>query len=220
MRITITTGFIVLAFLSLSQELTSAEIKKLKIKKIAVGTMMKGALVDGRHEVFYDANGNDTAVYIDGKKAGFKKIEYNKKNAPARIIAYDKEGKITSVSTYTYKADGSYSISNKDAEFGLQNIYSHDKTGRLLQLQLPDGSVIKYVYSAGRLVKRYSVSQKDGTRLMDIFTYDKKGKLAKQESSGEYPSSTTFEYDNSGLLKKMITVSEGESYVQEYAYAY
>ena len=200
---------------------TAAEIKKMKIKKISTTTRENGENAATTTIIYYDAIGNDTARYTDGKRISYKIIKYDTKQRPETITSFSPEGKETEKTIFTYKPDGSYTSLNTDARFGMKNNYQYDKNGKLLQLTIPEGSVLKYVYnSKGLLTKLYSIPKGNGVKFTTTYTYNEKNKLIVSKSTGGNPVNNKYEYDSTGLLKKSESISAEYSITSTYEYGY
>lgn len=210
-----------------AQELTPAEIKKLKIKKISTITKNKYSDVSTHTEWLYDANGNDTAKYVGGKRVSYKIIIYNSQQQVTSITEYSgSDGKETQKTIFTYKSDGSFSSVNTDVQFGMKVTEVYDTKGRMLNLTIPDGSVIKCVYNTkGQVIKSFSIPKNGGVKFTNNYTYNNKGKLISLVNKGEYSSANTYQYDVKNLLQKKTTTFINESGEKEvttetYTYSY
>ncbi|HMC98838.1 MAG TPA: RHS repeat domain-containing protein [Ferruginibacter sp.] len=200
---------------------TAAEIKKLKIKKITATTKDNASSDAATVLTYYDANGNDTAKYTNGVRSSYQKITYDAKQRPLTIAIYSGGDRQTETTTFTYKTDGSSTAVNADVQFGLKNNYVYDSKGRLTQLTIPDGTAIKYVYNGkGLLTKEYSVPRNDGVKFSTVYTYNAKNKLILSKRTGDYASSTRYEYDSKGLMNKMQSTNGEQSSVTTYEYGY
>ena len=155
LRSYLTICFVCAGLSGMAQELSSLEIKAKKIKRQTVTKKYADGTTDITAKE-YDQWGNDTAAYHNGEKYTSTVITYAAGGKAEKATVYDKERKEKEFNTYSYKPDGSYTISNKDAAFGLTYTYNYDKAGRLLQYRIPDGTVIRYTYNAkGQLVTPY-----------------------------------------------------------------
>jgi YD repeat-containing protein len=197
--------FLFTAGIASAQQPTANEIRKLKIKKISWAE--EGG--SSKTEIYYDANGNDTAQYAYGIKSYYKTIEYDAKQCINSIKQFSAEGEETENTIYTYKPDGSFTTVNKDKKYGLVNKETYNKKGQIVSHTVPDGSIRHYEYNTKeQLVKLYSEPKNDGVKFTNTYTYNKAGKLVSQQNTGEYPATYKYEYDNKGLLKK-LTVKTG-----------
>ena len=219
-------GSILLSNTVISQGPGAAEIKKLKIKKMIVYYGEKGKEGTSIASAYFDANGNDTADYTSGKRISYKVIEYDAMQRPKTIMAFSDKNEQKDKTIFTYKTDGSFVAINTDTQFGLKNTDIFDKKGLQLTHTVPDGSVHKYVYNAkGQLSKVFSVPRNDGVKFTREYTYNAAGKLISSINKGDFPFSSTYEYDTKGLLKKVKSTSVNESSkkeisVQNYEYGY
>jgi len=173
---------------------------------------------------FYNEKGNDTAVYYAGQLHEAKKYEYDNKNRITKITGYNTEGE-SETTTYTYKPDGSFSTINIDKQFGLAYKETYDKTGKLLKMVIPDGSIHTYTYnSKGQLIKVHATPKNDGVKKTTIYTYNAKGQLAFEKTTGDYPADVKYIYDSKGLLVKSINIfsinGEKESITSLYTYEF
>jgi hypothetical protein len=221
------TGLIFLSNALIAQELTAAEIKKLKIKKITVETIEKDEHESKRSktEYFYDTNGNDTAFYFEGTRNWSKLIEYDGKQRPATITRFSNDGTQTNKTVFTYNPDGSFIAVDNDTQYGFSTTDAFDKKGSQLTHSIPDGSMHKYMYNnKGQLTKIYAVAKKDAVQFSREYRYNSAGKLISTKNKGDYVFSTTYEYDQKGLLKKTTTRyaddPKGEIIIKNYEYGY
>ena len=191
------------------------EIKKLKISKLIKLSATKGQEIILKTETWYDENGNDTAEYNSTGLYRRTSYVYNSKGQAISRTRYDAEGKETETAVYTYKEDGSYTISNTDKSFGMTDLTYCDKTGKTTKTVSPDRSERLYTYDAkGRLLKIKSKPADNGGVVVDIqYTYNPKGQLIKETSKGDYKWTHTFTYDAKGMIAKYKSnsVSDGVS---------
>ncbi len=207
-----------------AQQPTAEEIKNLKIKKISLAEQQ--GFADSKTELYFDANGNDTAGYAFGIKSYSKTIEYDEKQRINAIKVFSAEGEETESTVYTYNPDGSFTTLNKDKKYGLVNKGEYNKKGQIVSHTVPDGSIKHYEYNANdQLIKLYSEPKNDGIKFTNTYTYNKAGKLISQEDTGDFPATSTYVYDDKGLLTKAIittgNVTEGvvsTIYIYEYSF--
>jgi YD repeat-containing protein len=193
-----------------AQEPTAAEIKKYKIKKITQSEQSSDGL-SSNITWYYDQHGNDTARYNDAVRNTYKVIVYDSKQRIQTITHYSDKAAITETTIYTYKPDGSFTSRNTDTQFGLVNIENYNAKGLLTSLTIPDGSVHHFVYNnRGQLIKSYSVPRNGGTKFTRTYVYNAKGQMITERSVSNYPSTSTYEYGEKGLLTKTTIVSGGE----------
>lgn len=186
---------------------SAPEIKKIKLKSIVISTESTDPGATKLSEIFYDANGNDTARYNDGVMASAKTIEYNQKQQPVKITHYDASHMLTGTTEYKYKADNSFTTVYTDKTYGMKDVGVYDRLGKLVSFTIPDGSVKKYSYNTkGQLIKAYSIPRNEGVKMNTVYTYNAAGKLISSKSTGDYPGSDTYEYDKNGLLKKSVSI--------------
>lgn len=209
------------ALTSLAQLPQTAEIKKLKIKKITRQEQANSSAA-GSTVWFYNANGDDTAYYDYGSRAYYQTFEYDAKQRVKSIDRYSNEGKHTEKTIFDYKIDGSFASKNTDTQYRMIYTSEFDKNGNLLKKTIPDGSVHLYEYnSKGLLVKVYSVPKRGSLEFTHIYTYNAIGKPIKIVKTGDYPSTSTYEYDTKGLLKKEIVMDEDDNkIVHLYSFGY
>ncbi|MBK8611329.1 MAG: hypothetical protein IPL84_15665 [Chitinophagaceae bacterium] len=214
-----------LGFGTMAQLPTASEIKKLKIKKITRQNAENNTPA-GKTEWYYNSNGDDTATYHYGNRYNTKTIEYDDRQRIKTETEFSDEGAERSTTVYTYNPDESFTAVNTDKQYKLKNTYVYDKKGREIANTIPDGSVRHSEYNAkGQLIKYYAEAKNGGIAINNTYTYNNKGKLVSQVNKGDYPSSTIYEYDAKGLLKK-ITITEGDEtkgteetvYLYEYGY--
>ncbi|MEO6253648.1 MAG: hypothetical protein ABIO79_10095 [Ferruginibacter sp.] len=220
-------GSIFLSNTIIAQELTGAGIKKLKIKKIIVETVEEDdhETKKSKTEYFYDANGNDTALYFEGIRNWYKRIEYDARQRPASITRFSNDGTQTNKTVFTYSPDGSFIAVENDIQYGFSTTDVFDKKGSQLTHSIPDGSIHKYMYnSKGQLTKIFAVTKKDAVKFSREYRYNSAGKVIATKNKGEYFFNTTYEYDKKGLLKK-ATIRyaddpKGEVIKKNYEYGY
>jgi len=180
------------------------EIKKLKISKLIKLSATKGQEIIQKTETWYDENGNDTAEYNGTGLYRRTSYVYNSKGQAISRTRYDAEGKETETAVYTYKADGSYTISNTDKSFGMTDLTYVDKAGKTTKTVSPDKSERIYSYDAkGRLLKIKSNTGDNGGVVIDQqYTYNAAGKLTKIVSKGDYKWTHVYSYNPKGMLTK------------------
>ncbi len=210
----------------IAQGPNTAEIKKLKIKKMIVYYGEKGKEGTSVASTYYDTYGYDTASYNAGKRVSYNVIEYDAMQRPKTITAFSDKSEQKDKTVFTYNPDGSYMSVNIDARFGLKKTDVFDNKGLNITHTVPDGSVHKYVYNAkGQLLKVYSVPKNEGVKFTREYTYNAAGKLISSINKGDFPFSSTYEYDAKGLLKRVKSTTVNESNEKEislknYEYGY
>jgi YD repeat-containing protein len=205
--------FLLAISLASSAQYTTPEIKKYKISKITKWSVSNDADdAAQKQEIFYDRNGNDTAAYNGGKMYKRSLYEYNHKGQIIKRINSHIDSSAIETGLYTYQPDGSYKISNTDKAYGMTDYEWYDKTGKLTKSQSPDRAQRLYAYDAkGKLVSvKTKAGRNEGINVDLKYTYNSRGQLVKEVSSGEYKWTTTFSYNEKGLLTKTTTItSEG-----------
>jgi YD repeat-containing protein len=191
------------SFLAFAQH-SSQEIKKFKISKMTRLSVVKGDEAIRKTEIWYDWNGNDTAEYNSGELYRRTKYEYNPKGQVISRTRYGADGKETETAVYTYKADGSCTISNTDKNFGMTDLTYCDKTGKTTKTVSPDRSERLYMYDAkGRLLNVKSKASDNGGVVIDQqYTYNANGRMSKVVSKGDYKWTHAYSYTTKGLLSK------------------
>jgi len=206
----------------------SQEIKKLKISKLTKLSVTKGNEAVQKTEIWYDEYGNDTAEYNSGELYRRTKYEYNPKGQVISRTRYGADGKETETAVYTYKADGSCTISNTDKNFGMTDLTYCDKTGKTTKTVAPDRSERIYVYDAkGRLSKIKTKTTDNGGVVIDQqYTYNANGQTIKIVSKGDYKWTQAYRYNTKGLLSKskINSVTDGvpdpeQNYTYEYEFS-
>ena len=183
---------------------TPQQIKKHKISKITKLTVTKGDETIHKTETWYDSNGNDTAEYSEGQLYRRTQYEFNQNGQVTNRTRYGADGKETETASYTYKADGSCTISNTDKSFGMTDLTYCDKAGKTTKTVSPDKSERIYTYDArGRLLKIRSKAGDNGGVVIDQqYTYNAKGQLIRIVSKGDYKWTATYTYNAKGLIAK------------------
>ena len=183
---------------------STQEIKKYKISKLTKLSMTKGNEAVQKTEIWYDANGNDTAEYNGGELYRRSKYEYNLEGQVVSRTRYSADGKETETAVYNYKADGSCSISNTDKSFGMTDLTYCDKAGKTTKTVSPDRSEKIYTYDVkGRLVKiKSKTGDNSGVVIDQQYAYNANGQLIKVVSKGDYQWTQTHTYTPKGLLSK------------------
>ena len=189
---------------SVFAQYTSQEIKKYKIGKMIKLSVTKGDEAVQKTEVWYDGNGNDTAEYNGGQLYRRTKYEYNPTRQATSRTRYEADGKEIETAAYTYKPDGSCTISNTDKNFGMTDLTYCDKAGKTTKTISPDKSERIYSYDAkGRLSKIKSKASDNGGVVIDQqYTYNANGQLIKAVSKGDYKWTLVYSYNSKGLLSK------------------
>ncbi|MFI5128870.1 MAG: hypothetical protein ACHQFX_02715 [Chitinophagales bacterium] len=180
------------------------EIKKFKISKLSKLSVTKADEAMQTTEIWYDEKGNDTAEYHNGELYRRNGYEYNAKGQVISRIRYGADGKETETAVYTYKTDGSYTISNTDKNFGMTDLTYFDKAGKTTKTVSPDRTERIYTYDAkGRLLKIKSKAGDNGGVVVDQqYTYSAAGQLIKIVSKGDYKWTQTYSYGPKGLISK------------------
>lgn len=192
---------------------TAQEIKKFKINKITKFTVTAGEEAIHKIETWYDDKGNDTAQYSDGELYRRIQYKYNSKGQVVTRTRYQADGKETETATYTYKPDGSYTISNTDKDFGMTDFTHCDKLGKTMKTISPDRSERVFTYDPkGRLLKIKSKPGDNGGVVVDLqYTYNAKGQLIKEVNKGDYKWTASYTYKSNGMIdkSKSVTTSDG-----------
>jgi YD repeat-containing protein len=183
---------------------TPQEIKKFKINKITKLSVSSGDETIKKSETWYDEKGNDTAEYYDGNLYRSTAYEYTPKGQVTKRVRYGADGNETETAVYTYKPDGSYTISNTDKSFGMTDLTYCDKAGKTTKTVSPDRSERIYTYDPnGRLLRIKSKSSDNGGVVVDMqYTYNAKGQRVKEMNKGDYKRTATYTYKASGLIDK------------------
>jgi YD repeat-containing protein len=199
----LTLSFLLLSFSVFAQH-TPQEIKKFKISKITKLSVTNGNETIQKDEIWYDNNGNDTVEYTGSEVYRRTKYEYNPKVQVIGRTRYKADGKEIETSVYTYKPDGSYTISNTDKDFGMTDLTYCDKSGKTTKMVSPDRTERIYSYDAkGRLLKIKSKPNDSGGVVTDLqYTYNAKGQLIKEVNKGDYKWTKTYTYNAKGLIAK------------------
>lgn len=184
---------------------TAQEIKKSRIARVVKSSQTKGLETVQKNETWYDEFGNDTAEYNNGELYRRTKYEYNPKGQVLSRTRYDASGNETETAVYTYKPDGTCTVSNTDKSFGMTELTYCDKGGKTIKTVSPDNSERIYTYDTkGRLAKVKSKVSDNGGVVVDIqYTYNPKGQLIKEISKGDYKWTTSYSYNTSGLVSKV-----------------
>jgi YD repeat-containing protein len=195
---------VLIVSLTAHAQYTPQEIKKYKISKFTTLSVTKGDETVQKTETWYDEYGNDTAEYNSGEIYNRTKYEYNSKGQATSRTRFGADGKETETAVYTYKPDGSSTISNTDKSFGMTDLTYRDKTGKTTKTVSPDRSERIYTYDTkGRLSKIKSKPAENGGVLVDQqYTYNAAGQLVKVVSKGDYKWTRTYTYGPKGLLSK------------------
>lgn len=201
--------FVVFSIVSFAQ-LTPSFIAKNKIAVITEKEFNKGSDTTIT-STYYDEFGYDTAVYVNGMKAGSTAYKRNAGGKIEKHTHFNAAGNEMYKAKYTYKPDGSYVIENEDKEFGMKDYKWYDKKRSIIKSQSPDGNTITYTYNTkGQQISYKSNGVNDGVIVKVTNTYNPKGQLVKTNSTGDYRYTYTYQYDSKGLLKKTLhTTPEG-----------
>lgn len=207
--------------ISVFAQYTPQEIKKYKISKIIKQSYNTDSSESQKIETLHDRNGNDTAIFMDGQLYKHSVFEYNSKGQTIKIVTSKQDGSEMETAIYTYKPDGSYTISNTDKTYGMTNYTYYDKTGKITKTKSPDGAERIYTYdAAGKLLKIKSKPGGDGI-LTDLqYTYNSKGQCVKEVNNGEFKWTTTYTYDTKGLINKAVMLNPDDGTKSYYSYEY
>jgi YD repeat-containing protein len=192
-------------FFASSAQYTSQEIKKFKIAKLTTLSVAKGDETIRKNETWYDKNGNDTAQYYSGTLYRRTKYDYNSKGQIVTRTRYGADGNESETAVYTYKPDGSCTISNTDKSFGMTDLTYCDKAGKTTKTVSPDRTERTHTYDAkGKLLKIKSGPSGNGGAVTDIqYAYNPKGQMIKEMSKGDYKWTNVFTYDAKGMITKV-----------------
>lgn len=232
-----------------AQQVTTADIKKHRIRKITettagqYGTTSRFWIYDRKGYDSLQSNSDDTSTFYYTFKKGKlaeKRVALSQKPDRDHVDTY----------TYAYSADGSYTITYRDGAFGMKSYEWYDAKGRMTRSQSPDGNTTSYKYNAaGKLLSVVSDGKNNGIKVNHKYSYNSKGLLAKKESNTDGNKSevnylydakgrlvketqkggwegeesetvSTFEYNEKGLLKKIITQQGEEVTTITYKYEY
>lgn len=208
---------------SYAQLPTAAAIKKYKVKKVT--RQDQGNLSEvGRTEWYYNSQGDDTATYNFGKRTNYKTIEYDEKSRIKTVKEFSDNGTERETTIFTYNPDGSFVSANTDKQYRMSITNHYNSKGLKVKTIIPDGSVHHYEYNAkSQLIRKYAEPKNGGLAFTVTFSYNAKGQMTEQLNIGDYPSKTSYEYNDKGLLKKSI-ISEGagseEPEIRVYLYEY
>jgi len=160
---------------------------------------------------YFDRQGNDTSFYSGDMLVERKKYFLNRIGRIEKRVSFDGEGKEKETAVYSYKADGSYQVTNTDKQFGMTDYEWYDKKGNLAKTKSPDGNTTNYTYNTkNQLLSTKSDGYNGGTVIDITYQYNTKGQRIKAESKGEYRWTKTYTYNKAGLPEKVITVSSDE----------
>ncbi|MES1220425.1 MAG: hypothetical protein ABUT20_33295, partial [Bacteroidota bacterium] len=216
------TTFVCLLFsVGATAQYTSQEIKKFKISKIIKQSYNTDSSESQKTETLYDRHGNDTATFMDGQLYKHSIYEYDGKGRALKSINSKPDGSEMETATYAYKPDGSYVITNKDKTYGLTDYTYYDKTGKIIKTKSPDGAERMHTYDAkGHLMKIKTKPGGNGI-LTDIqYTYNARGQCIKEVSNGEFKWTTTYTYDNKGLIIQAVSANPDDGTKSTYSYEY
>jgi YD repeat-containing protein len=189
-----------------AQEPTAAQIKAKKIKKLTKQYSGDASLSPEVYIYYYDENGNDTALYMNGARYSYKTISYDKSGRRITEERFFASGSKMDKTIFTYNADGSFTSLNTDSQYGLKITEAYDKKGNLLYNTIPDGTVIKYSYNAkGQKLSMFSVPIKGEKKFAVTYAYGSDGKMISS-SQKDPVTKTTYEYGANGLFKKETIV--------------
>lgn len=199
------TFFISLVSSSVFAQLSPLEIRKWKISKITRLSVTKGDESVQKNEIWFDANGNDTAEYNGTQLYRRTKYEYNPKDQVISRTRFGANGNESETAVYNYKGDGSCTISNTDKSFGMTDLTYCDKAGKTMKTVSPDRSERIYSYDAkGKLLKIKSKPSDNGGVIADIqYTYNANGQLIKEVSKGDYKWTSLYSYNAKGMIVKV-----------------
>jgi antitoxin component YwqK of YwqJK toxin-antitoxin module len=187
----------------LAQEVTAAEIKTRKIKKKTTVTTATDPNYNPTVVYYYDAEGNDTAVYVNGGLMRTKVIKYNTDGKLVSITAYGFDKKPKELTSYSYKPDGGFTeiIKTSGSKRIVTSIY--DRNSRMLRSRISGESRISCRYDKnGHLIKQLAFSTSGALLSTTVYRYDTTGKLTGTATTGERANTDVYEYDD-GLLKKV-----------------
>jgi len=216
---------VVCGSLHVSAQYTTKEIQRYKISKLTQKSYYPDVNTSLLFEYYYDAMGNDTAEYVDGHVYKSYKYEF-KNNRIASRTTYDANGNESESSTYDYKPDGTYVISNTDKAYSMTDYAYFDKLGNETKSVSPDGGQIIYTYDTkGRLTSIKSKPGTNGTKTDILYIFDTKGRRLKEVSKGEFEWTATYSYDSKGMISKVISIPPvGDTPIEKktviYAYEY
>jgi YD repeat-containing protein len=185
------------------------EILKFKISKITIRSSEDS---DAVKEYYFDEEGNDTALYIDGKLSWNKKYEKNKQAKIIKSIQYDFSGHKLFTSNYDYEDDGTYRIAHTNEKYQLIDLTEvYDKTGRIQRELLNDGGQHIYKYDSIDRLSRIDSEPgfEDYNQFTSEYTYYDNNLLSSVKTIYTMNSVTLCEflqkffYDTKGLLLKI-----------------
>ncbi len=152
----------------------------------------------------YDARGLLTSkLFPDGNESRFTYDRFGRltvaENASGAIaIAYDTK---SHVRTVTYPGNRVVS-------------YTYDGAGRRKSLTDPDGRIVRYKYdSSGRL----AALTDESNRVIAKYAYDADGRLLRRSLGNGV--TTTWGYDDGGLVKSLVDARSGEKSVRAWTYS-
>jgi len=212
MKKLLTLSSLLLSF-SVFGQYSPQEIKKFKIQKLTKLLVTKNHEAVRKTAIWYDEKGNDTAEYNGAELFRRTKDEYNSKGQAITRIRFGADGNETETAIYTYKPDGSCTISNTDKSFGMTDVTYCNKAGNTTKTISPDKSEKIYTYDAkGHLLKIKSNAGDNGGVIIDQqYTYNANGQLTRVVSKGDFKWTQTYRYGPKGLLakSKMNSVTDG-----------
>src|ERR1044071_4111899 len=144
---------ILLWSLACFSQYTSRDIKKFRIERLTTTAVTSGSESAQKSDTWYDEYGNDTAQYNNGELYRRTRYVYDSKGQVVNRTRYDADGKEIETAAYSYKPDGSGTISTTDKSFGITDYTYCDKTGRITRTASPDGTERIHSYDAkGKLL--------------------------------------------------------------------
>jgi YD repeat-containing protein len=182
-------------------------------------------------DYYLDNNGNDTALYINGKMLWVTKYHRNKYGRILKWINYDSSRLEQANGSYMYEKDGSYTIKLDHKPYGIINQYeTYNKQNKIVEEFLMDGGrhVFKYD-SLNRLSRIEYIPGLDGyDNYVAEYMYNNEllqFKKVIRRMPGPYEYSEEYFYDSKELLVKSertVTHSydEKEFYTITYSYTF
>jgi YD repeat-containing protein len=211
MRSALTLSFL-LTILYSSAQYTPQEIKKFRISKITKLTVTKGDETTQRNEVYFDANGYDTAEYNGADLYCRTTYQLNANGQVMSRTRYKPDGKEIETATFNYKPDGSLVISNTDKDFGMTELTYCNRSGKVVMTKSPDGTERNYSYDSKGKLARVRSKPNNGGVVTDLqYSYNEKGQLLKEQSKGDYKWTNIYSYNSKGLISKIkrTSISDG-----------
>jgi len=216
--------------LNIGFQASTENIKKFKIAKI---TIKSTATPNENHEYYFDNNGNDTASYIGGILFYFRKYEIDKQGKIIEWVQSDSNRIAKLKATYSYKNDGSYTISITHPTYKqiTLNTVNYTQTGKIQNEIFMDGGQLIYKYdSQGKLLEISSKPGSDGDdQFTAAYTYNSNNTLISIKTiyhTDKYETLEKFYYNDKGILVKSETgvsyqsKKEKKSYTITYSYVF